>query len=73
MKYDIIQIIGMLTMGIAAATGIRILLDASYVAWLASLPTVETRLILLGIMLVLGIAVTTWAHKRASALGRTQG
>lgn len=72
MKYDIIQVLAMVVMGVAAATAIRILVEPTYIGWLEWIPDVTGRLVLLSVMLVVGIIVTAWAHQRATALGRRQ-
>lgn len=70
MKYDILQIFAMVIMGVAAATGIRLILDPAAPAWLTWLPNFGARLAVTALLLALALALTTWAYRKAAAQGR---
>lgn len=71
MKYDILQIIGAVTMALFAQGAIRLLIDhgnTGLLGWLgggfAVVLTAHLALVALGVLL------TGWSHTRAKALGR---
>ncbi|GAA4915802.1 hypothetical protein ACFPM3_21890 [Streptomyces coeruleoprunus] len=71
MKYDVVQILGMILMAVFGQGLVRLLIDHDHRGLLGWLPGgLAPALAAYGVLTVAGIALTAWAYPRAKALGR---
>lgn len=71
MKYDVLQILGMVVMAVFGQGLVRLLLDDDNRGLLGWLPGgLVPALLAYAVLTVVGVLLTGWAHSRAKDLGR---
>ncbi|MBR8641861.1 hypothetical protein KEF29_27390 [Streptomyces tuirus] len=71
MKYDVLQVLGMVLLVVCAQALVRLLVDDGERGLLGGLPGGFLPLLLVyAVLTVVGVLLTGWAHSRAKALGR---
>jgi thiosulfate reductase cytochrome b subunit len=70
-KYDLLQIVGMILLVVAGQGLVRLLVDDQDLGLLRALPGgFALALAVHAVATVAGVALTGWSHGRAKALGR---
>ncbi|GGW78143.1 hypothetical protein [Streptomyces lomondensis] len=71
MKYDVLQVLGMVVLVVSAQALVRLLVDHGERGVLGDLPGGFVPLLLTyAALTAAGVLLTGWAHARAKALGR---
>ncbi|MFJ8711752.1 hypothetical protein ACIRD9_00830 [Streptomyces violaceus] len=71
MKYDVLQVLGMVLLVVCAQALVRLLVDEDERGLLDGLPGGFLPLLLIyAVLTAAGVLLTGWAHSRAKALGR---
>ncbi|CAM5635429.1 hypothetical protein [Streptomyces purpurascens] len=71
MKYDVLQVLGMVLLVVCAQALVRLLVDEGERGLLDGLPGGFLPLLLTyAVLTATGVLLTGWAHSRAKALGR---
>ncbi|MET9758245.1 hypothetical protein ABZ016_04195 [Streptomyces sp. NPDC006372] len=71
MKYDVLQVLGMVLLVVCAQALVRLVVDDGERGLLGGLPGGFLPLLLAyAVLTAAGVLLTGWAHSRAKALGR---